>query len=240
MNTNNGQSAAKPLSEKTYEEGSTTIPKGSTDSNIGKKPMYLRERYVIYKITNIKNSKIYIGSASYYDKRIGTHVSRLRRNTHQNRYLQSAWNKYGEEFFIFEIIEYSNKECLIEREQYWLDFYRSYDRNIGYNLATKAGSNLGYTASEEARKKISNALKGLKYTEEQCIRRKKQVTENQGKAVLVYDKNMNFIAEYPSISETSRAVNLTISAISKYLRIKLKGRFKTRRGKYIFKYKDIV
>lgn len=79
METQNGQSAAKPLLN---GEGSTTIPEGSTLENEGKRPVYLKERYVVYKITNNATGKFYIGSASYYDKRIGTHVSRLRRGTH--------------------------------------------------------------------------------------------------------------------------------------------------------------
>lgn len=87
METHNGQSAAKPLLN---GEGSTTIPEGSTLKVEGKRPVYLRERYVIYKILNVITNKFYIGSASYYDKRIGTHVSKLRRNKHWNMYLQSA------------------------------------------------------------------------------------------------------------------------------------------------------
>ena len=87
METLNRQSAAKPLSD---GEGSTTIPEGSTLNNEGKRPVYLKERYVVYKILNKTTSKFYIGSASYYDKRLGTHVSLLRRQKHWNPYMQSA------------------------------------------------------------------------------------------------------------------------------------------------------
>jgi len=80
MKTQNRQSAAKPLSN---GEGSTTIPEGSTlTTSKRKRPVYLKERYVIYKINNDVTGKFYIGSASYYDKRIGTHVSKLRKSTH--------------------------------------------------------------------------------------------------------------------------------------------------------------
>jgi len=72
-------------------ESSTTISQESTDNNIiGKRSVYLKKKNVIYKITNIINNKIYIGSAAYYDKRIGDHVSNLRKNKHHNKYLQSA------------------------------------------------------------------------------------------------------------------------------------------------------
>lgn len=77
-----GQSAAKPR----IEERSTTISTESTLNNEGKRVAYP----VIYKITNLINKKCYVGSAIYYDKRRGTHISKLRRNKHNNPYLQSA------------------------------------------------------------------------------------------------------------------------------------------------------
>ena len=88
-----GQSAAKPL----IEERSTTISKESTSLTRGKRVVY--QRSVIYQIKNTVNQKIYIGSASWYEKRKGTHIAKLRKKTHNNPHLQSAWNKYGENCF---------------------------------------------------------------------------------------------------------------------------------------------
>lgn len=48
----------------------------------------------IYKITNIKNDKFYIGSTSEsFLKRWNHHINSLRRGTHKNMHLQSAFNK---------------------------------------------------------------------------------------------------------------------------------------------------
>ena len=58
----------------------------------------------IYKITNKQNDKFYIGSSTNIEMRWYAHKSYLRRNVHANQHLQNAWNKYGEDNFIFSIL----------------------------------------------------------------------------------------------------------------------------------------
>jgi len=121
----------------------------------------------IYRIINIINGKIYIGSSINVRKRKNLHFSRLRKNTHECKHLQSAFNKYGEENFKFEIIEYvKDKNKLIEREQYWIDNLKPYDRTIGYNSRKIAENNLHTKRSEEDRIKCGLASKGKKMSEE--------------------------------------------------------------------------
>jgi len=75
----------------------------------------------IYRIRNIVNNKIYIGSAINFNTRWGQHRRLLRRGKHFNSYLQNSWNKYKEDNFIFEIIEECAIEALEGREQFFLD-----------------------------------------------------------------------------------------------------------------------
>lgn len=122
----------------------------------------------IYKITNLKNNKVYIGSSSRLRQRKHEHFKYLKNNKHCNTHLQKSYNKYGKEKFIFEIIEevLFNEDSeilkinLLEREQYWLDKY--FGENC-YNLLPVAGSKLGSKASEETKKKLSESQKGNKY-----------------------------------------------------------------------------
>lgn len=59
----------------------------------------------IYTITNKINGKIYVGKTYNFFNRKSQHKCALRENTHENRHLQRAWNTYGEDSFIFEILE---------------------------------------------------------------------------------------------------------------------------------------
>ena len=90
----------------------------------------------IYKITNVINGMIYIGSSVELKKRITQHKSDLRNNRHHSPRLQNSFNKYGKENFVFEIIEEldCDRETLREVEQHYLDKYNSYDRNTGFNI----------------------------------------------------------------------------------------------------------
>lgn len=90
----------------------------------------------IYKIENKINGKIYIGQSVWIEKRWVTH-----KNTATNKYSQSynyplykAIRKYGLDNFIFAVIEECEIYNLNQREIYWIDFYKSYDKNFGYNL----------------------------------------------------------------------------------------------------------
>ncbi len=120
----------------------------------------------IYKILNLINGKIYVGSAVKFDMRWAQHKSKLKLNEHPNKYLQASVNKNGLENFQFVKLEYCEKEVLIEREQYWIDKLSACDREIGYNTRTIASSNAGIKCSEETKKKISERNKGRKASAE--------------------------------------------------------------------------
>jgi len=107
----------------------------------------------IYKITNLINKKFYIGSSKDIDFRWNHHKQWLNGKYHDNPKLQNAWNKYGEDKFIFEIIEEtgSNQETLFERENYYLSTLKPYERSIGYNICSKAegGDNITHNPNRD-------------------------------------------------------------------------------------------
>ena len=62
----------------------------------------------IYQIRNKNNGKVYIGqvyATKGANRRWLEHRAALRKGNHYNPHLQSAWNKYGEVNFSFEILE---------------------------------------------------------------------------------------------------------------------------------------
>lgn len=60
--------------------------------------------FYVYKITNLKNNKIYIGSTSNFSKRVREHKSQLTDRTHPNINLLKDWITYGEDAFTFEVV----------------------------------------------------------------------------------------------------------------------------------------
>jgi len=108
----------------------------------------------IYYIQNINNGKMYIGSAVSIMERWRLHRLHLMKKDHVNTYLQSAWNKNGEDCFKFGVLEDVNREKLLEREQHWINYYSTCEREFGYNLAPVAGSMLGYKHTEETKEKL--------------------------------------------------------------------------------------
>jgi len=126
-------------------------------------PIEIERKSGIYKIINLINGKLYVGSAKNLYERKQQHYYNLNNKKHCNIYLQNSWNKHNEKNFLFETIEYIEDETLlIEREQYWMDLYNVIDKNIGYNIQPTAGSNLGNKQTEETKNKIRNAHYGLK------------------------------------------------------------------------------
>ncbi len=90
-------------------------------------------RIGIYKITNIVNKKIYIGSSNNIDRRWSEHKKLLKINKHHNSHLQASFNKYGIDKFKFDIMMYCTIDKLLFFEQKCLDKYKPWDREIGYN-----------------------------------------------------------------------------------------------------------
>ncbi len=120
----------------------------------------------IYKIICLPTGKIYVGSADNLDVRWKRHRWQLRRGSHENTYLQHAWNKYGADAFSFEVIELVLSTFRLEREQYWLDVLRPYDRKRGFNISLQAGAPMaGLKHSAESRAKMSQAQTGRKHAE---------------------------------------------------------------------------
>ena len=114
----------------------------------------------VYKILNVMNGKVYVGSAANFKSRWKFHLGQLRYGNHHSITLQRAYNKYGERNFMFVIIEViKDKTKLKEREQIWKDFYKSYDPRYGYDICPKAENCLGVKHTPETCAKRSVATK---------------------------------------------------------------------------------
>ena len=95
----------------------------------------------IYKIENIINNKVYVGSSVSIEDRWIRHKTDLVKGKSCSIKLQNSYNKHGVENFEFSILEECRIDNLIEREQYYINMYNSY--NEGYNCCAIAGNTLG-------------------------------------------------------------------------------------------------
>lgn len=86
------------------------------------------------------------------------HYGELTRNVHPNQHLQNAWNKYGEENFEINVIEYCNISDLNKREKYWITYYQSTNNIYGYNIRIDPFSNRGLKWSDEQRNKMNKKI----------------------------------------------------------------------------------
>jgi group I intron endonuclease len=114
----------------------------------------------VYLIRNNANRKVYVGSATNTERRINFHFDLLNTNRHWNKHLQGSFNEYGRENFSDKVLENCHKDRLVEREQYYLDFYKSYENKNGYNLCSKAYSTAGLIHNDDWNRKISLKMKG--------------------------------------------------------------------------------
>jgi group I intron endonuclease len=115
---------------------------------------------VIYRITNMVNGKYYVGSTDSFARREWQHKYALKRGVHKNPRLQAAWNKYGADMFVFEVIEEipeASRQLQIE-DTYLM---KCVGQSDCYNINTSAEApRLGITLSQESKDKVSQNRKG--------------------------------------------------------------------------------
>jgi group I intron endonuclease len=128
----------------------------------------------IYNIINLIDHKKYLGSTIIFNKRFNEHKRALNKGVHHNAHLQSAYNKYGKENFVFLPIVLNDsgasKSDVFSTEQRFLDLGKRYfEYNINFNASGGGGpcgenspnSKLTNEQAEEIRDKWWNNGKGI-------------------------------------------------------------------------------
>lgn len=136
----------------------------------------------IYKIINVVNNKFYVGSAVDLKRRKTRHFSELRTGRHNNRHLQAAWIKYGEQAFVFAVVEELPKDAdLLAAENVWLKEHvgKEYCYNIGVDataphlgMSGPLSPTWGHQHTDEAKARIGAASKARVQTDEEKTKRR--------------------------------------------------------------------
>lgn len=113
----------------------------------------------IYCILNKINGKRYVGKSKNIQSRYKSHLYMLKNTTESkdlNRHLKNAVLKYGIENFeliVLEELPDATQGELADAEIKWMDFYRTCERDFGYNL--RRDSSTLTEVHEETRKLLA-------------------------------------------------------------------------------------
>lgn len=188
----------------------------------------------IYKITNLINSKVYIGQTRQSLKdRWYKHCQKQYDKYHFNMPIKQAIFKYGKDNFKIELIEECSIELLNEREIYWIQYYDSY--NKGYNC-TKGGQNCAtkpFKLSEQQQIDLINEkIKGASSSQ---LAAKYKIDKTTVKNIfdrhnikMPHNKNLNeqinkndfinFLKENPSCKDIMQKFNICKSSVINYIK----------------------
>jgi len=144
----------------------------------------------VYKWVNYITGDCYVGSSINLSNRLRMyfHYDTISNTTKGNSIIYSALLKNGYSNFSLEILEYCDKDIVLEREQYYLNIL-----NPAYNILKIAGSNAGHKQSGETILKRVNT-----FTEKKKIRETLEVTGDFIKPI----KEINYDVKFPKKGST--------------------------------------
>lgn len=169
-----------------------------------------RNKIGIYRWINKINGNTYIGSSVNISVRMYTYYS-LRSLAKSNRLIDRALLKYGFSNFALEILEYTDKNNVLEKEQYYMDLFKPQ-----YNIVETAGSTLGYKHTQESLEKMRDFI-----LSDEVRDRKALSTENATAArrisIVVENIKTKVKQEYYSLTEAGYALGVSKSSVGQAL-----------------------
>lgn len=107
----------------------------------------------VYKFTNTRTGKVYVGSSQCIVRRKYLHEWSLTRGDHHSVLFQRSWDKYGKNSFVFETVLVCEVKDLLMYEQIVLDHLNAADPQYGLNISKivgAGGSGVEWTAERRA------------------------------------------------------------------------------------------
>lgn len=145
----------------------------------------------IYRIYCLANGKFDLGSTTNFYERFNLHKSQCVNGIHHSKHLQRAYDKYGSENFIFELVEVfpkvtckEERNLLYDLEQAYLDKTQCWERSIGFNMT----------------RYVKKAMFARHWSDEALIRR-------GSKRMLAYNSDGSFFKEFVSINKAKNELS---------------------------------
>lgn len=121
---------------------------------------YAHDHIGIYKIVNTATGGCYVGQSQRVKKRVAEHFRLLRLNKHSNDHLQNAFNKYGEDKFVWVMeVECEDLTDIDALEEGFIQGGIAFQEPCVYNIADFAKAPMrGKAHTDETRRKIRESL----------------------------------------------------------------------------------
>lgn len=204
--------------------------------------------WVIYKITS-PSGRVYVGKTCDFEGRLNNYRSH---NNHKQKLLHNSFNKYGFYNHQIEIIDKfsSNDGYANGKEIFWIRSHMSnkakYPEQNGLNLTDGGEGTRGKRLfkvkrgpmSEKQKQKLREFLKGkqyrlgIKHRSESKEKISLSKSKLNGKSIIQYDLNGNFIKEYPALRIAARETGMDRRCIKEIAIGVIKNP-----KQYIFKFK---
>lgn len=166
----------------------------------------------VYRWINKLNGKTYVGSSTNLRVRLYKYYS-IGSLGNNLRVIDRALFKYGFSSFSFEILEYCDKNIVLEREQYYLGLL-----GPDYNIVELAGNTLGYKHSEESLERMRNFVMSDDLRAKKAVNVVKYATAANMVPVVVEDIHTKEKTEYNSVREAALALGIHNTTLSYALR----------------------
>lgn len=88
----------------------------------------------IYLVTCVPNGRRYVGQSTNIYSRWRGHLCSMRNRHGKNTLMENCFHKYGEDSFVFEILELCDEDELVRCEEHWISKLHTRVREGGFNL----------------------------------------------------------------------------------------------------------
>lgn len=181
--------------------------------------------YVIYLIHNTLNNKVYVGKTNDLARRWREHISHSINPNSIKFPINFSIAKYGKDVFEISVIQiFDNEKTCLEAEKYWISYFKSTDKNYGYNLTDGGDGVSGWHHTTESKNKMSISHKGMKLSERHKI--------NIGLARLGFNHAKTTIEKLSG--ENSAHSKLTQVIVNEIRKLYLTGEFSHRKLAHMF------
>jgi len=128
-----------------------------------------------------------------------------------NRPIDRALLKYGFSNFALEILEYTDKNNVLEKEQHYLDFFQP-----EYNIVQRAGSTLGYKHTQQSLDKMRDFVLSREVRDRKAL---STVNATAAKSISIEVENINtkIKQEYTSLTKAGYALGVSKASLSQAL-----------------------